>query len=202
MTKITQHWLEIALERIKAGDEEIDVMADYGYVPKSEIIELRAGIEKLKTDKLGIGVIRWKDYWSNAQNVINNLLTPTVPSKNPTDKDTGITKQMVDGAIEFNEKCPPTELELKDKEFSPWYDYKGEVDFKDGIVVECEYFETGIHQHILSGGVRPEWEYIKRYRIKLDGVKVIENFNDVLGLEDGYMGYDRDNRLLIVRDKE
>lgn len=31
--KITAHWLEIALSRIRAGEDEEAVMDDYGYVP-------------------------------------------------------------------------------------------------------------------------------------------------------------------------
>lgn len=29
--KVTSHWLEIAAERIAAGEPELEVMADYGY---------------------------------------------------------------------------------------------------------------------------------------------------------------------------
>lgn len=31
-----QHWLSVAYERICAGDDEADVMADYGYYAKTD----------------------------------------------------------------------------------------------------------------------------------------------------------------------
>lgn len=31
MIKVGQHWLEVALERIKAGEPEASVLQDYGY---------------------------------------------------------------------------------------------------------------------------------------------------------------------------
>ena len=35
--KITMHWLRVAFDRIAAGENEFDVMCDYGYLHKSAL---------------------------------------------------------------------------------------------------------------------------------------------------------------------
>lgn len=55
---MTKHWTHIAADRIDAGEDEIECLADYGYVPVSqldvsrnahaELVVLRAAHENLK----------------------------------------------------------------------------------------------------------------------------------------------------------
>lgn len=190
MTKITAHWLEIALERIKAGDDEVHVMADYRYEPVSKNKALRNSISLIASkchDLEG----------EEIEDKLNNLLSPN----NPT--DTGITKEMSENAKEFNDKFP-------DKEFSDWYDYKGEVDFKDGVCAEIEYMDLGTEEY--EKFQHFDWSYVKRYRIKLDGVRVIEYMSIVAFIfnckngelipDSDVIGHAPGNKIIVVRDKE
>jgi len=106
-------------------------------------------------------------------------------------------KTMDDTEHELKELLSPkqkeTDPKTKDPEWSQWYEYKGEVDFKDIIEIEPSTYSRRYD----------------RYKIKLDGVRVIEyetieddyficvtgeHINDVLGV-------DPHNKIIILEDK-
>ena len=49
--KITPHWLEVAHERWRAGEKEVDILDDYGYVRKEEPDYIKQANKWLADDK-------------------------------------------------------------------------------------------------------------------------------------------------------
>jgi hypothetical protein len=44
--KITAHWLKVAHERVRAGENEKEVLHDYGYVKEADYKRLRGLLEE------------------------------------------------------------------------------------------------------------------------------------------------------------
>lgn len=87
------------------------------------------------------------------------------------------------------------------KEWSDWYPYNGRLNFRDFILdeMECE----------LDGGLIQSFDkdyvgIIKRYRINLDGVKVITDpgFSSIQTIHSvrGYSGNDLSNKIIIIEE--
>ena len=90
--------------------------------------------------------------------------------------------------------------------YSDWYDYKGEVDFQGPFVCVAENkdgsFVTDEVNYV-------HWFDAKRYRIKLDGVRVIE-YEQLSGgyyiyestniPEHKVIGKDPHNKIIIVKE--
>lgn len=99
------------------------------------------------------------------------------------------------GALQGMERCKP-----KAKQWSIWYDYKGEVDFKDDLFIEIEFNDGSVNKYNFFPFDS------KRYRIKLDGVRVIDEkkkFNpyDYKNIAGKVLGHDSHNKIIIVKDK-
>jgi len=108
-----------------------------------------------------------------------------------------VKRSGMEGAHDLLQRASSLSTDTK-PDYSDWYNYKGEVDFKDGIRVKFTYNDV-------SQSFRGNWvdiiekKDIKRYRIKLDGVKIIK-YNNEPYLGDHIIGHDPFNKIKIIKD--
>jgi len=110
--------------------------------------------------------------------------------------------------------CKSCDDELVPKVYSDWFDYKGEVDFDTSIELDIDGYFVAAESNYGPADVL--WDKVKRYRIKLDGVRVIEyehrnNGHSVYMLHTGaewrmdderIIGHDPNNKIIIVKDSK
>jgi len=180
-SKITQHWMVAAYERMQAGDGEEDTLLDFGYVPASENKELREGnkilsgyihgiARKYPCDKTQHNQYMDGCFSCDAQSTLKDYLL--LSSNTPVDKSTDNVS----------------------KEWSDWYPYKEPLDFD----IPKDLFDF-----------RKE-NKIQEYRIKLDGVKIVKYLHldgvcfivDKLHswvLQKDTIGHDPHNKIIIIK---
>ena len=102
----------------------------------------------------------------------------------------------------------------KSPEYSDWYDYKGNLEFDDELWTEIEFKDPidKFHTTFEEMACNNQWSRAKRYRIKLDGVRVIEHDWKEKSSKVGLLwsgreiiGHDIFNKIIIIKqsiDKE
>ena len=160
--------LSTALKTIEAKDKQIQLY--------------REGIEDIKRMSTVTPLVLREDIEDKCIDLLSS----------PVDKSTvSVSKEaVVFGGTGLCNKCGQLSFNCicKDKEWSDWYEYKHELNFNQGVVVEWQTEKQGLKDN--------------RYRIKLDGVKVITDpgFSSIQTIHSvrGYLGNDLHNKIIII----